>query len=145
MKPVDEIIDDYMAFLAADLPPRLVTFDLTPIADFIVNDVPNDETKLQVAGYAATTESRADFSSNYFIVQAQLPGVDSPTYYLKALNQAAIKYDKTRIHKVGADNLDVKSSVWHQGEVADGGGSCFVVQDLTFEGDNDDCRDENNF
>lgn len=141
MMPIDEIFTDFMDYMSTELPGILAAVGEDDFDDYLIGP-PSDVDNKQLAVYLGTCNHDEVYSSEGFMMQAQLPKVLDPIGYRKAIDKAIVNYDPS---EVGANSVAFSAAAFYPGEIKDGGMSSFIVYEITITSDLDDCRDDSDY
>ena len=132
MLPVENIIEILKDYLEEEIsyPTGIDAFDS------IVTGPPANADDKILAVYIGTGARDVSSSAETVMVQAQLPRIMDPIKYHTALTKLFELFQPVNVH---ADSLGYSYESYFPGEVKDGGMSAFLIYEVTFQGQNDDC------
>ena len=136
-KELNEILDILKAWFETEVPQLLIDAGLDPVEKFLAEPCDDvDEIQMSVIGSDGNNND-VNFS-DAVIVNLQLPSIDNPVLYQSALYKKAIKGIDPK--KVGATTKETNYSSWYPGEISGVGSSSFVIFEIRFSGQSDDCE-----
>ncbi len=138
-KDLDEMLEILRDYFETVVPPLLSARGLKPVEKFL-SEPADDVDEIQLSVYSSDGADPESGFSDGFLVEMQLPGVSNPVKYQSALYKKAIRAVDPKL--IGAITKDTTYSVWYPGEIGGGGSSAFVVFEMRFAGESDDCEQE---
>ena len=138
MKRSKAVIDSIASYLEGALPPSLVSRNVAPMGLF-VKYPPVDMDELVCATYLGTGRRSVDENAETVMVQLQLPGVLDPIDHHDAMVEVLGRFNEA---VVWADSVSFTFACFYPGEITDGGGSSFLIYEVTVHGMSDDCMED---
>lgn len=138
-REIDEIGEQLNAHFQSVVNPLLVGRGLNPIEDFLYSPVDNSD-RMQMCTYTSNGSDIEQTFDEGFIVLLSMPGETEPNKYNSALYKSVIlALDPT---EYGFTTKATTHATYFPGETEDGGNNSFVVFEVKFSGDLDDCEME---
>lgn len=134
----EQIIHTVVSFLEAELPTKLSSQGLDNFVRYS-EEPPLNLDDLELAMYLAEGSNSVNFADEAFIIQCQLSGVMNPVFYHTVIWETLLQFSSA---KVGFTTKRITYSAFYPGEASDGGSSSYLIYEIGFSSELDDCEIE---
>ncbi len=131
----DEILEKINQYFQANLPALLLGKGLDNFDRYLAEPPLEVQTK-ELCTYLAEGNYIDSSSGESFIIQGQLPGVMNPAFYHSIIWKLMKGFDPAL---VGMTTKQMTYSAWYPGESDEGGSSSFLLYEIKFDSNLDDC------
>ena len=135
MVELEQLLTTVSAFCQVNLPPVLLGKGLDDFEGYTPLP-PLEVDKKILAFYMGGGSDYTAGKSDTIRIQAQLPGVLNPVPYHDAITEVLRKFNT---NSIGFDSADLNYEGYYPGESGDGGAGSFILYEIVFLKERDDC------
>jgi len=132
----EDLIEAIRIFFEVELPPLLLSDSLDDFQGYI-GEPPYAVDERQLAFYMGGGNDSESNASETIRGQAQLPRIQNPVKYHDAIWKVLKKFDSD---SVGFSSKALAHEPYYPGEIGDGGAGSFLLYEISFYKELDDCE-----